>query len=52
MKETIKCTDGYLDIPKAPGIGVELVDDVDILYPYKRRGVLTRVGVDGAVVDQ
>lgn len=52
VKETIKCTDGYLDIPKAPGIGMELVDDVDILYPYKRRGVLTRVGVDGAVVDQ
>lgn len=52
VKETIKCTDGYLDIPKAPGIGMELVDDVDILYPYKRRGVLTRVGVDEAVVDQ
>ena len=52
VKETIKCTDGYLDIPKAPGIGMELVDDVDILYPYKRRGVLTRVGVGGAVVDQ
>ena len=52
VKETIKCTDGYLDIPKAPGIGMELVDDVDILYPYKRRGVLTRVGVDGGVVDQ
>ena len=52
VKETIKCTDGYLDIPKAPGIGMELVDDVDILYPYKRRGVLTRVSVDGAVVDQ
>lgn len=52
VKETIKCTDGYLDIPKKPGIGVELVDDVDTLYPYKRRGVLTRVGVDGAVVDQ
>ena len=52
VKETIKCTDGYLDIPKAPGIDMELVDDVDILYPYKRRGVLTRVGVDGAVVDQ
>ena len=52
VKETIKCTDGYLDIPKAPGIGMELVDDVDILYPYKRRGVLSRVGVDGAVVDQ
>ena len=52
VKETIKYADGYLQIPTKPGIGVELVDDVDILFPYKRRGILTRVGIDGAVVDQ
>lgn len=52
VKETIKCVDGYLQIPTAPGIGVELIDDLETRFPYKRRGILTRVGVDGAVVDQ
>ena len=52
VKETISYADGYLQIPTKPGIGVELVDDVETRFPYKRRGVLTRVGVDGAVVDQ
>ncbi len=52
VKEPIKCVDGFLQIPTTPGIGVELADDIETRFPYKRRGVLTRVGVDGAVVDQ
>lgn len=52
VKETIPYADGYLKIPVKPGIGVKLADDVETRFPYKRRGVLTRVGVDGAVVDQ
>jgi galactonate dehydratase len=43
---------GYLLIPEAPGIGIELAEDAEALVPYRPRPVVTRLGVDGAVVDQ
>lgn len=52
VRETIPCVDGYLQIPTKPGIGVELADDIEEKFPYQRRAVVTRLGVDGAVVDQ
>ncbi len=52
VKETIKCENGYLIIPDKPGIGVELVDDVDKKFPYKRRQIVTRLAEDGSVIDQ
>lgn len=52
VKETIPCIDGYLQIPTKPGIGVELAEDIEEKFPYERRAIVTRLGVDGAVVDQ
>lgn len=52
VKETIPCIDGYLQIPTKPGIGVELAEDIEEKFPYERRAVVTRLGIDGAVVDQ
>ena len=52
VKETIPCIDGYLQIPTKPGIGVELAEDIEKKFPYERRAVVTRLGIDGAVVDQ
>ena len=52
VKETIPCVDGYLQIPTKPGIGVELAEDIEEKFPYERRAIVTRLGVDGAVVDQ
>ena len=43
---------GFVIIPDAPGIGVELVADVAKHFPYQRRPVATRHHVDGSVVDQ
>jgi galactonate dehydratase len=43
---------GYLIIPDAPGIGIELAPDAAQRHPYKMRETRTRLGVDGAVVDQ
>jgi galactonate dehydratase len=43
---------GYLVIPDAPGIGIELAEDAAERHPYKPRTVLTRLHEDGSVMDQ
>lgn len=52
VKGALKLEKGYLIIPDAPGIGVELVEDAEKKYPFKPRGINTRLNVDGSVVDQ
>jgi galactonate dehydratase len=43
---------GYLIIPDAPGIGIELAPDAAEKHPYRMRWVGTRLHADGSVVDQ
>ncbi len=43
---------GYLLIPDAPGIGIELAPDAAERHPYRPREVVTRLHEDGSVVDQ
>ena len=43
---------GYLIIPDAPGIGIELAPDAAEMHPYRMRWVGTRLHADGSVVDQ
>jgi galactonate dehydratase len=52
VKGAARLEDGYLIIPDAPGIGVELADDAQQRHPYRPRGLKTRLNVDGSVVDQ
>ncbi len=52
VKGSLKLEDGFLIIPDAPGIGVELVDDIRQRMPYRPRSRATRLHVDGSVVDQ
>lgn len=47
-----KVNDGFVNIPETPGIGIELVDNVESLYPYSRREINTRLSIDGSIVDQ
>lgn len=47
-----KVENGFALLPDAPGIGVELVDDVEKKFPFKRRVITTRLHVDGSIVDQ
>ena len=44
--------DGYLLIPQAPGLGVELAEDAQEKYPYRPVLLDTRLHVDGSVADQ
>jgi len=43
---------GFLVIPDAPGIGVELIPDAREKFPPRPRPVGTRLNVDGSVIDQ
>jgi galactonate dehydratase len=42
---------GFIKIPDGPGIGIELVPDVESKFPYKARPIRMRPHVDGSVVD-
>ena len=52
VKTTLKVEGGFLIIPDAPGIGIELSEDAAERYPYKPRQIVTRLHRDGSVVDQ
>ncbi len=44
--------DGFVPISDEPGIGVALRPDAVDRYPYRKREIVTRLHVDGSVVDQ
>ena len=52
VKGAARVENGFLIIPDAPGIGVELAEDAQERYPPTPREVETRLHVDGSVVDQ
>jgi galactonate dehydratase len=52
VRSPLKLEDGFLIIPDAPGIGVELAEDAQERHPYRPRRVRTRLHADGSVVDQ
>jgi len=53
VKEPLKTESGFLIIPDAPGIGVELADDAQEKAPPRTHGAINaRLSVDGSVVDQ
>ena len=52
VKSSLRLEDGFLIIPDAPGIGIELAEDAAERHPYRKREIVTRLHVDGSVVDQ
>jgi galactonate dehydratase len=52
VKTPLELENGFLIVPDAPGIGIELADDAHERYPPTPREVRTRLNVDGSVVDQ
>jgi len=52
VKTALRLEDGFLIIPDAPGIGIELAEDAAERHPYRPRAIQTRLHVDGSVVDQ
>jgi len=52
VKDPVRVENGFIIVPDAPGIGVELDEDALERYPYRPQKVETRLHVDGSVVDQ
>ena len=52
VKTPVRLEDGFLIIPDAPGIGIELAEDAQEKHPPTPREVETRLHVDGSVIDQ
>ena len=52
VRNPVQVENGFLIVPDAPGIGVELAEDAPKRYPYRPQVVETRLHVDGSVVDQ
>jgi len=52
VKAPLQCEAGFLIIPDAPGIGVELVENAVERFPFKPRTPHTRLQFDGSVMDQ
>ena len=52
VKQPLRVEDGYLLLPDAPGIGVELAEDAAELFPPTDRGGITAARMpDGSVMD-
>ena len=52
VRQPIQFRDGFLLIPEAPGIGGELSEEAETLYPAKERGSTAAFcSFDGAVKD-
>lgn len=52
VKTTLKVEEGFIVVPDAPGIGVELAEDAEQRFPFRPRPLKTRLHRDGSVVDQ
>jgi galactonate dehydratase len=45
-------TNGFIALPEGPGLGLDLTENVEEIFPYKRRTVHTRLNTDGSICDQ
>lgn len=52
VKSTLRLENGFLIVPDAPGIGVEIAEDAEEACPYVPREYITRLNSDGSVMDQ
>lgn len=50
-KEPLREEKGYIIVPDAPGIGIELVDDITEKFPPKQRSISCQIAYDGSVYD-
>lgn len=52
VRGALTLENGFLIVPDAPGIGVELAEGAAERHPYRPRELKTRLHADGSVVDQ
>ena len=51
LVEPLKITDGYVDLPRAPGIGIKFDESLAERFPFQGRDTRHPVLADGSVAD-
>lgn len=51
LKNPIEYENGYIIVPDAPGIGIELIDDITEKFPPQQRTINAQISYDGSVRD-
>jgi galactonate dehydratase len=51
VKSVVTLENGFLLVPDAPGIGIELAEGAELRYPFEPRVFKTRLHTDGSVMD-
>ena len=52
MKEPFRIEDGYIVLPEGPGLGIELIDDIDKIFPFQGMYGGIHLHEDGSIVDR
>ena len=52
MKEPFQVENGYIKVPEGPGLGIELIDDIDKVFPFKGMYGGINLHEDGSIVDR
>ena len=52
MKAPFEIKDGFIVVPDGPGLGVELIDDIDSVYPFEGNCGRVSLHGDGSIVDR
>ncbi len=52
VDEIAEFKDGYLIVPDKPGIGINLIEDLEEKFPFRPHVVCTRLNIDGSICDQ
>ena len=52
MKEPFHVENGYIILPEKPGLGIELIDDIDKVFPFKGAYGGINLHADGSIVDR
>lgn len=52
MKTPFHVENGYIRLPEGPGLGIELIDDIDTVFPFQGSYGGINLHEDGSVVDR
>lgn len=52
MKQPFEVENGYIKVPEGPGLGIELIDDIDKVFPFEGKYGGVHLHEDGSVVDR
>lgn len=52
VTEICEFSKGYLTVPEHPGLGIDVIPDLEEKFPFRPHKVMTRLNIDGSICDQ